>query len=87
MMLIDTSMASDLLMEGLKLTGTAYGGTMAARTALAATGRWLGAFPPELYSRFCWLPWRPVAREWLKFSDWLAERHHGKKATADFAGP
>ncbi len=83
MIIIDPSTAS-YLFEALKLTGAVYGGAFAGRTVIAAAGRWLGVFPPDLYHRLT-LPWRGPVEQWLRFSDWMAERHHGKKATAGFA--
>lgn len=79
------SVDPNVIYDILKYTAEAYGATAAVRTAAAIGGRALGVFPPGLYSKFCWLPYRPLLRGYYAFSGWRSECFHGVKAQGGFA--
>jgi type IV secretory pathway TraG/TraD family ATPase VirD4 len=58
-----------------------------ARTIFFAVGRCLGLAPISSfhYWTYLWLPWRPLARQYIRLRIWIKQRSFGSKATASWA--
>lgn len=57
------------------------------RTLWISIGRKYGLWNPENFHKWLWLPWRPLVRLWVRFTEWREEvMRMGSESTAGFVG-